>query len=279
MKSNKNIGHFFLEHPHITIGHGITENKNNFLKAYGKNLIKDLGNVKFLPGFSIKKEIQEQHKILSCITVLSEHNLLDVESAVILRHSLALKNQIVSMPKLISYIFKNFLNLNKNVFGIINNFLLKKKFFHLVSRLEQQPTYENKIYLSNEKNKFNKFLPAISWKLTEQEYKTLKINYELISDFFKKNNLGKIKPSKFILNLNKNLHSDVFAVGHHMGTTRMSSSPVNGVVDKNLKVHDLNNLYIAGSSVFPTGGYINPTMTIVALSMRLNNHIYNLLKK
>ena len=53
---------------------------------------------------------------------------------------------------------------------------------------------------------------------------------------------------------------------HHMGTTRMSEDPKTGVVDANCRVHGLSNLYIAGSSVFPTSGAANPTLTLVALA-------------
>jgi hypothetical protein len=58
-----------------------------------------------------------------------------------------------------------------------------------------------------------------------------------------------------------------------MGTTRMSDDPAQGVVDRNLKVHGLANLYVAGSSVFPTPGSGTPTMTIVALALRLARHL------
>jgi choline dehydrogenase-like flavoprotein len=60
---------------------------------------------------------------------------------------------------------------------------------------------------------------------------------------------------------------------HHMGTTRMSASPGRGVVDSNCRVHGVDNLLIAGSSVFPAAGYANPTLTIVALSLRLAEHL------
>jgi choline dehydrogenase-like flavoprotein len=56
---------------------------------------------------------------------------------------------------------------------------------------------------------------------------------------------------------------------HHLGTTRMSLGPANGVVDVNCEVHGVRGLFVAGASVFPTGGYANPTLTIVALSVRL----------
>lgn len=60
---------------------------------------------------------------------------------------------------------------------------------------------------------------------------------------------------------------------HHMGTTRMHQDPKHGVVDADCRVHDLPNLYVAGSSVFPTGGVANPTLTIVALALRLADHL------
>ena len=60
---------------------------------------------------------------------------------------------------------------------------------------------------------------------------------------------------------------------HHMGTTRMSASPTGGVVDVDGRVHGVGNLYVTGSSVFPSGGYANPTLTIVALALRLANHL------
>ena len=63
---------------------------------------------------------------------------------------------------------------------------------------------------------------------------------------------------------------------HHMGATRMSSSPDNGYVDSDCRVHQLDNLYIASSSVFPTSGYANPTLTIIALAVRLADHLREL---
>lgn len=60
---------------------------------------------------------------------------------------------------------------------------------------------------------------------------------------------------------------------HHMGTTRMHTDPRRGVVDAHCRVHDVANLYVAGSSLFPTSGYANPTLTIVALALRLADHL------
>jgi choline dehydrogenase-like flavoprotein len=60
---------------------------------------------------------------------------------------------------------------------------------------------------------------------------------------------------------------------HHMGTTRMGNDPSTSIVDRDCRIHGIANLYVAGSSVFPTSGSANPTLTIVALSLRLANHL------
>ena len=58
-----------------------------------------------------------------------------------------------------------------------------------------------------------------------------------------------------------------------MGTTRMSRDPRTGVTDPDCRVHGLANLYLAGSSVFPTAGHANPTPTLIALALRLAEHL------
>ena len=65
---------------------------------------------------------------------------------------------------------------------------------------------------------------------------------------------------------------------HHIGTTRMADDPAGGVVDRNGRVHGVGNVFLAGSSIFPSGGFANPTLTIVALAIRLGDHLKTLLK-
>ena len=60
---------------------------------------------------------------------------------------------------------------------------------------------------------------------------------------------------------------------HHMGTTRMGTDPARSVVDANLRLHEVENVFVAGASVFPTSGCANPTFTLVALSIRLARHL------
>ena len=65
-------------------------------------------------------------------------------------------------------------------------------------------------------------------------------------------------------------------INHHIGTTRMANTSENGVVDKNCKVFGISNLYVAGSSVFSTSSIVNPTYTIIALSLRLGEYLKNI---
>ena len=79
------------------------------------------------------------------------------------------------------------------------------------------------------------------------------------------------------MNFETNSNMKILDVSHHSGTTRMSNNKNDGVVDKNCKVHKIQNLFVAGSSVFPTAGHAYPTLTITQLSLRLGDYIYKLM--
>jgi choline dehydrogenase-like flavoprotein len=66
-----------------------------------------------------------------------------------------------------------------------------------------------------------------------------------------------------------------YGLAHHMSSTRMHVDPTLGVTDANGRVHGTSNLYCAGSSAFSTGGYANPTLTALALTVRLADHLRN----
>ena len=93
--------------------------------------------------------------------------------------------------------------------------------------------------------------------------------YRVFGNILGKNFLGKVRIESDI----KELFESPGARGHHIGTTRMSVSSTNGVVNENCKTHSIDNLYIGGSSTFPTGSATNPTFTILAMSIRLADHL------
>jgi choline dehydrogenase-like flavoprotein len=131
---------------------------------------------------------------------------------------------------------------------------------------EMAPNPDSRITLTDTLDPvFGQRQTRATWKFTALEEKT----YNQTTQLFKTavNKLGgdvSFAPWESIIFVDN---------GHHIGTTRMSSKPAEGVVDANLKVHSLQNLYVAGSSVFPTAGISNPTFTIITLSIRLAEHI------
>jgi choline dehydrogenase-like flavoprotein len=130
---------------------------------------------------------------------------------------------------------------------------------------EMAPNYESYVGLDDNGPRdpvFSQKQTKIHWSLTNTD----RLTYEKNCEEFNSSVQGAISYPTW----EQTIAEKQWVVnGHHMGTTRMSVKPEEGVVDENLKVHGINNLYVAGSSVFPTGGVSNPTMTIVALSLRL----------
>ncbi|MBV9992140.1 MAG: GMC family oxidoreductase [Alphaproteobacteria bacterium] len=107
----------------------------------------------------------------------------------------------------------------------------------------------------------------ITWKLSDRDEETYNQTTRLFTQAVAKRHATVTVASWDFLK------SKLMVNGHHIGITRMSDDPKQGVVDKNLKVHSLHNLYVAGSSVFPTAGISNPTFTIITLSIRLAEHL------
>ena len=109
------------------------------------------------------------------------------------------------------------------------------------------------------------------YKKSHYSLKTAKLFLEEFGNLCLKDDLGRIAIKDSIYNLEE--FENLGASCHHMGGTRMGIEKFNSVVNKDLKVHDINNLYISGSSSFFTGGYTNPTFTIVQLAVRLAEKI------
>lgn len=106
----------------------------------------------------------------------------------------------------------------------------------------------------------------IHWELSDQD----KVTYETNCKLFQQATNNSISFVDW-----EDLAQQWVVNGHHIGTTRMSASASEGAVDKNLKLYGVDNLYVAGASVFPTTGVSNPTMTIVTLSLRLADYLKN----
>lgn len=114
----------------------------------------------------------------------------------------------------------------------------------------------------------------IYWRLNDLDIRSMRRSLEVFAEEFTKVGLGKLN-----VELDQGV-PQVFlpSIHHHMGTTRMHVDPKQGVVDANCKVHGISNLFVASSSVFPTGGYANPTLTIIAFAIRVADQVKTLMK-
>lgn len=146
--------------------------------------------------------------------------------------------------------------------------------YQLYTRMEQAPNRESRVFLSSESDKLGIPYANLDWKLSEIDKNSLREFYKVIGVELGIANLGRLKLLEFLCDEADNSWPEFTTPGNHrMGTTRMHSDPKKGVVDVNCKVHDIKNLFVAGASCFPTGGAVNSTFTLVALSLRLSDHI------
>jgi choline dehydrogenase-like flavoprotein len=139
------------------------------------------------------------------------------------------------------------------------------------SMIEQRPNRTNRISLSSERDRLGLPRVEIQWRLAEADKDSLWRSCELLGRGLGASGAGRLR---VLGDQEGRTWDDLLNFGHHhMGTTRMHDDPKHGVVDKHLRVHGIHNLYVVGSSVFPTGGHVPPTLTIVALAVRLAEHL------
>ena len=115
----------------------------------------------------------------------------------------------------------------------------------------------------------------VRWQLTELTRYTLRQFAQLLSEQFRQAGIGAIELEPWLNQEDAEWTQHITDQFHHIGTTRMHNSPQLGVVDRNCRVHGISNLYIGSSSVFPTSGHSNPTLTIIALCMRMADQLKN----
>ena len=144
--------------------------------------------------------------------------------------------------------------------------------FRALVRMETTPNPNSRITLTNQTDNYGVPRVAIDWHPQRFDFESVERLSRLLGPWIGKAG-GRLQIRS---RLSDNVRPRGSYQAHHLGTTRMSNSPVNGVVNSDLRCHDISNLYIAGSSVFPTYGFANPTLTIVALSLRLANHLRTL---
>lgn len=152
--------------------------------------------------------------------------------------------------------------------------------YGLYTRIEQAPNPSSRVVLSVEKDELGVPRANLHWAMTALDKWTIRKVNELIGQQVGTTGIGRVKLAEFLQDDNdESMPSFTSGGWHHMGTTRMSDDPHTGVVNANCRVHGISNLFSAGSSCYPTGGAVNPTLTLVALSLRLSDHLKEIIKE
>jgi choline dehydrogenase-like flavoprotein len=139
--------------------------------------------------------------------------------------------------------------------------------------LEQAPNPLSRVSLSRERDALGLNQARVDWRLTDLERRTAETITKTLDAEFRRLELARLRVEDWLVNSSEDWVQSFSESYHHMGTTRMANDPKKGVVNSDCQVHGVAGLYIGGSSVFPTSGYAYPTLTIVALALRLADHL------
>ena len=145
--------------------------------------------------------------------------------------------------------------------------------FSLDFHAEQAPNPDSRIGLATAIDRFGNRQVRIDWRYCRQDVETVAKSFKLLRDDLAEQSVGELTLAPTETDVEQVVRRDGAYGGHHIGTARMAASANAGVVDRNCKVFGVNNLYVAGSAVFPTSSQANPTLTIVAMALRLAEHL------
>ncbi len=244
------VGRYFMEHPHANIGALLTTLPPHELELYDD--IYRLGEDAPPPAVRGALTVPED--------VMRREGLMGFSAAL---------EPKLQYPPLGSELTSGVEQLMRDLQGVE-----PLRTYQLYLRCEQAPRPDSRVMLDEKRDALGMRRVALDWRVGADSFASMKRSMELVAAGVSRAGLGRIYSF---------FHTDdepragawpAYTGGHHhMGTTRMGSDPTVSVVDGDCRVHGVDNLYVAGSSVFTTGGFGNPTLTIVALALRLGDHL------
>lgn len=276
------VGRYFMEHPHARGGRMAKGRFWQLLKMlHGR--MRDSKGYMHAPLIRPSRTMQEREGILNSAFTLaarqpSEANMVTpVKAYNGLKHALAPTKTNRSL----------WLNIKKattrfnEMAGPLRPRALAAMGWDLTAiiRAEQAPNPDSRVKLARERDALGMPLTELDWRFCELDKHSVNVMMQEFSTQLEHMGLGRFDPAPWLEDVETLWTTDplisAHAKGgyHHMGTTRMSGSPRTGVVDADCRVHGVSNLYVAGSSVFATSGWANPTLGIMALSLKLADHL------
>jgi choline dehydrogenase-like flavoprotein len=273
------VGRYFMEHPHFWSGMFAPTSPQVFEQAALYNDIHMVNGVPIVGKLALTERALRRQRLLN-------HNVQLVrrmvpgwnEPSTALNSLRALGSAVLGRTRLdnVSEHFGNVAGgMKEIVVGGARRIrerlvgLPERPVYRFANMMEQIPNSESRVKLGPHRDLFGQNLVQLDWKITPEEMRSAMRTQDLIGTSLERAGLG-----RFYVELEEDRLPENFEGGyHHMGTTRMHTDPKRGVVDADCRVHGTHNLFIAGPSVFPTGGYANPVLTLVALALRLADHI------
>ena len=275
------VGRFFMEHPHARGGRVIGQADWRWLSSFAK---RKVSGVEVSPAITPAEALQRREGLLnSALTIAVRQpeggsHPLAKRAYLRVKHGTAPTRRGRSLWKLTKSMVRGYTGLT----GALHPWLMKRIYgldLALVVRAEQAPNPDSRVKLSHEKDAVGMPRVALDWRLSAIDVDSVAGLVGALERESHRLGLGAVEPAGWLADPGKQWVSDdlvsAHPIGgfHHMGTTRMASDPRRGVTDGWGRVHGLPNLHVAGSSLFPTGGWANPTLTILALALRTADRI------
>jgi choline dehydrogenase-like flavoprotein len=145
--------------------------------------------------------------------------------------------------------------------------------FRLGVDVQQAPRPESRVSLADAVDAFGLRRAKLDWRLGEAEIASIAAFAEAAKAGFEEAGIAEVRIDPDVAARSSDVLSRLHDQSHHIGTARMAAEPDRGVVDPDLRIFGTENAYVCGSAVFPTSGFSNPTHTILALAMRLSDHL------
>ncbi|CAN5142906.1 GMC family oxidoreductase [soil metagenome] len=258
------VGRCFMQHPHIACGSVATADR-----AQAARLFDRLETSSFTFQASIGPSIAQQQRqgILNCSATL-DRTADPVTGYGALRH-IWRDIRAGTWPD-------DFGEKLWSVISDLDSLPGGRSLRSLFMRAEQAPDPDSRVSLSDARDRLGLRKAVVDWRLSELDKRTLLVACKVIGAEFARSGFGRVQLAEWLTDAQGNWPDELWGGCHHLGTTRMSDSPRSGVVDRNCRSHSVRNLFAAGGSVFPTAGYANPTLTLVALALRLADHLETL---
>ena len=281
------VGRYFMEHPHArvaTLQTGSEQSARAAAFALWQAYSKQFSAVPIAPVIAPSPELQQRDALLNTALTFKLQRPEKLGTPLNRRLYLGLKHQLnpTRSGRAMWRVYRDGKGLLQRT--VRQGFeqarvALGLTGLHVMARAEQAPNPASRVQLSKRLDALNKPLADLNWHLGELDKHTLIGLTDVLGQELQRLGVGKLSASSWLDNaslewpVDESIGNHPIGGYHHMGTTRMSLDPAHGVVDADCRVHGYENLFVAGSSVFTTGGWANPTLTILALTDRLADHL------